>query len=131
MDNLEDSCDLIVLTEPSHAGIQASPRSSSQTKQEPSPTPQEELRPNSENFPDNSSNIRDVSSIIYQFSNRKLKLTAHRKKPMWKSLEMFAKHRGLDRSKLVFRLKESGELVDGRKTTGEYSGKLVLVTHSM
>ena len=28
VDNLEDNCDLIVLTEPSHAGIQASPRHS-------------------------------------------------------------------------------------------------------
>ena len=74
--------------------------------------------------------MRDMSSILYQFSNRKIKLTSQRKKPMQKSLAMFAKHRELDLSKLVFRLKESGELVDGRKSTGEYAGKLVLVTHS-
>ena len=47
---------------------------------------------------------------------------------MSKSLTVFAQHRKLSISDLVFRLKDSGEKVDPSKPAGDYGGAMVIVT---
>ena len=94
----------------------------SQAPQSPSAVFQIKQEPVEDEF------FSDKCNIVYQFGGRKLRLKTPSKRPMSKSLAVFAQHRKLTASELEFRLKDSGEMVDPTKPAGEYGGALVIVT---
>ena len=106
------SPDLLVLSDLPQSEAPQSPSAIFQIKQEPV----------DDEF------FTDKCNIVYEFGGRKLKLKSHSRRPMSKSLTVFAQHRKLSISDLVFRLKDSGEKVDPSKPAGDYGGAMVIVT---
>ena len=105
------SPDLLVLSDLPQSEAPQSPSAIFQIKQEPV---EDEF-------------FTDKCNIVYEFEGRKLKLKSYSRSPMSKSLAVFAKHRKLSASDLVFRLKDSGENVDPSRPAGDYRGTLVIV----